>query len=405
MPRLGGVVATSGLFVFAAFAGLTLSKNGTLHFAAARSLASAASPSGSASAANHTDGQSIFRDDALGDEYFWDDTLQLHLAIAGSAHGGVGPGLTPKQALAAGLKVDVDRLDQATVDAIRGGKANLDDPATTLALLKANAVVGVRAFYSGTAAAPTRTPFEQALKLDSATIRKVLHSWGPGKYDAELNQDGKAYRPDGKSAATLIPAAFGLAGVNLHTYTGWGSVTHWNAYVAVTQMHGKGTFFDPRLNDPAKYPIAQRTHFYDVRATPDLVTPKLTSLQVYQLSIEAPTPPAGSFDQTAAARGKALFTGKATCSRCHVEPLFAEPGWPMHKASEIGIDDFQAMRSPDGRYRTTPLRGLFVRTTGGFYHDGRFATLDDVVNHYDQFFKLALSAAQKHDLVEYLKSF
>jgi len=452
MPRFGGgVLAASGLLI-AASACSTLKNDSSAQSADGRSrpsaFAVAAEGNPAATAANHNDGQSVFRDDTFGDEYFWGDTLQLHLAIAGSAHGGVGPGLTPKQALAAGLKVDVDRLDKATVDAIRGGKANLDDPATTLALLKANAVVGVHAYYSGTSMTPTRigitcafchstvndaltkgigsrldaypnrdlnvgaivamaptlTPFEQALKLDSAALRKVLHSWGPGRFDAEVNQDGKAFRPDGKTAATLIPAAFGLAGANLHTYTGWGSMPQWNAYVAVTQMHAKGTYFDPRLNDPAKFPVAQRTHFYDVRSTPDLVTPKLAALQAYQLSIEAPTPPANSYDQAAASRGKILFDGKATCSRCHVPPLFTEPGWPMHKASEIGIDDFQAMRSPDGRYRTTPLKGLFVRAKGGFYHDGRFATLDDVVNHYDGFFKLGLTAEQKHDLVEYLKS-
>jgi mono/diheme cytochrome c family protein len=254
------------------------------------------------------------------------------------------------------------------------------------------------------AMAPRLTPFEQALQLDADAIRKVLRSWGPGKYDAELIHDGKAFRPDGKSGATLLPAAFGLAGVNLHTYTGWGSITHWNAYVAVTQMHGKGRFYDPRLNNAAKFPVAQRTHMFDVRNTPDLVTPKLAALHSYQMSIPAPAAPSNSFDHAAADRGRAVFNGSANCVRCHAPPLFAEPGWPMHTAGEIGIDDFQAKRSPDERYRTTPLKGLFVRAKGGFYHDGRFATLDDVVNHYDQHFKLGLSASQKHDLVEYLKS-
>jgi hypothetical protein len=394
------------------------------------------------------EGRSVFRHETFGDEYFWSDTLQLHLAIAGERHGGVGPGLTPKQALEVGLKVDVDHLPRIVANAIRGGSASLDEVQTTLELLKADAVVGVKAFYDNGGLRPTRigitcalchstvndaltkgignrldgwpnrdlnvgaivalspklTPFEQALQLDAETIRKVLRSWGPGKYDAELIHDGKAFRPDGKSGATLLPAAFGLSGVNLHTYTGWGSVTHWNAYVAVTQMHGKGTFYDPRLNNPSKFPVAQRTHMYDVRNTPDLVTPKLGALHYYQVSIPAPTPPANSFDRTAADRGRALFSGQANCARCHAPPLFVEPGWPMHTAAEIGIDDFQAKRSPDERYRTTPLRGLFVRAKGGFYHDGRFATLDDVVNHYDDHFKLGLSTQQKHDLVEYLKS-
>jgi hypothetical protein len=394
------------------------------------------------------EGKGIFRHDTFGDEYFWGDTLQLHRAIAGERHGGVGPGLTPRQALMLGLKVDVDHVPRIMGQAIRGGSASLDEVQTTLELLKADAVVGVKAFYDSGGLRPTRigitcalchstvndaltkgignrldgwpnrdldvgaiialaprlTPYEQALQLDAETIRKVLRSWGPGRYDAELIHDGKAFRPDGKSAATLLPAAFGLDGVNLHTYTGWGSVTHWNAYVANTQMHGRGTFFDRRLNDAAKYPVAQRTRMYDIRNTPDQVTPKLAALQYYQLSIPAPTPPPNSFDGAAAARGRTLFTGQAKCASCHVPPLFVEPGWPMHTASEIGIDDFQAKRSPDERYRTTPLRGLFVRAKGGFYHDGRFATLDDVVNHYDAHLTLGLTAQQKHDLVEYLKS-
>ena len=394
------------------------------------------------------EGKGIFRHDTFGDEYFWGDTLQLNHAIAGERHGGVGPGLTPRQALQLGLKVDVDHVPRIMAQAIRGGSASLDEVQTTLELLKADAVVGVKAFYDSGGLRPTRigitcalchstvndaltkgignrldgwpnrdldvgaivalaprlTPFEQALRLDAETIRKVLRSWGPGKYDAELIHDGKAFRPDGKSGATLLPAAFGLSGVNLHTYTGWGSITHWNAYVAVTQMHGRGTFFDPRLNDPAKYPVAQRTRMYDVRATPDQVTPKLAALHYYQMSIPAPTPPTNSFDATAAARGQSLFTGQAKCASCHVPPLFVEPGWPMHTAAEIGIDDFQAKRSPDERYRTTPLKGLFVRAKGGFYHDGRFGTLDDVVNHYDAHLKLGLTASQKRDLVEYLKS-
>jgi mono/diheme cytochrome c family protein len=394
------------------------------------------------------EGRNIYRHDTFGDEYFWGDTLQLHRAIAGERHGGVGPGLTPRQALQLGLKVDVDHVPRIMGAAIRGGSASLDEVQTTLELLKADAVVGVKAFYDSGGLRPTRigitcalchstvndaltkgignrldgwpnrdldvgaivalapnlSPFEKALGLDAEAIRKALRSWGPGKYDAELIHDGKAYRPDGKSAATLLPAAFGLAGVNLHTYTGWGSITHWNAYVAVTQMHGRGRFFDPRLNDPAKYPVAQRTRMYDVRATPDQVTPKLAALHYYQMSIPAPTPPANSFDRAAADRGRALFEGQAKCASCHVPPLFVEPGWPMHTAAEIGIDDFQAKRSPDERYRTTPLKGLFVRAKGGFYHDGRFATLDDVVNHYDEHLKLGLTAQQKRDLVEYLKS-
>ncbi len=235
-------------------------------------------------------------------------------------------------------------------------------------------------------------------------MKKALTSWGPGKYDAELLHDGKAFRPDGKTAATLLPAAFGLAGVNSHTWTGWGSVTHWNAYAATTQMRGKGTFYDPRLNDKDRFPIAVKTNDWNIRNDPDLVTVKLPALQFYQLSILAPKPPDGSFDKAAAERGQAVFNGAADCKRCHVPPLFTEPGWPMHTAAEIGIDDFQAQRSPDQRYRTAPLKGLWTHMKGGFYHDGRFATLSEVIDHYNAHLKLGLTAAQGMDLAEYLKS-
>jgi hypothetical protein len=236
-------------------------------------------------------------------------------------------------------------------------------------------------------------------------VRKVLGSWGPGRYDAELVQDGKAFRPDGKSAATLLPAAFGLAGVNLHTYNGWGSVPYWNAYVAVTQMHGKGTFFDPRLNDASQFPVAAKAGFGNVRNAPDLVTGKLAALQFYQLAIPAPAPPAGSFDRKAADRGRLVFERKAKCATCHVSPIFTEPGWAIHTGEEIGIDEFQAGRSPDKKfYRTTPLSGLFARAKGGFYHDGRFADCRAVVDHYDTHFHLDLSEPEKKDLVAYLKS-
>jgi hypothetical protein len=246
-------------------------------------------------------------------------------------------------------------------------------------------------------------PFSDLLGVDDAAVRKVLKSWGAGKYDAELVQDGKTSGPKG-SAATVLPAAFGLAGVNLHTYSGWGSVTYWNAYVANTQMHGKGTFVDSRLAEKDKFPVAAKAGNANLRTKPDLITSKLAALHFYQLAIPAPTPPAGSFDAQAAQRGQAVFEGQAKCATCHVPPLFTEPGWQMHKPEEIGIDDFQADRSPDEQYRTTPLKGLFTRQKGGFYHDGRFPTLDAVVSHYDDHLKLKLTPDQKRDLVEYLKS-
>jgi hypothetical protein len=395
------------------------------------------------------EGRQIFRYDTFGDEAFWGDTLRLHEAVAGSASGGVGPGVSPKTALAVGLKVDADALPPAVVSGIKSGAINLNDPATTLALLQLDAVVGVTGRFSPSkkivslgiqcafchstvddsfapgighrldgwpnrdlnvgaivALSPDLSAVNGFLGVSDATTRTVLASWGPGKFDAELFLDGKAFRPDGKSAATLIPAAFGLTGTNLSTYTGWGSMTYWNAFVAILEMHGKGNFFDPRLDESTQFPVAARARSGHTQAaeSEDQVTAKLGPLHYYQLSIPAPKPPAGSFDVAAAERGDVLFAGKAKCASCHTSPLYTEPGWNMHTPAELGIDDFQANRSPDKRYRTTPLHGLFTRTKGGFYHDGRFPTLLDVVNHYDSFKSLTLSPAEKLDLVEYLKS-
>jgi hypothetical protein len=398
------------------------------------------------------DGKQIFRFDTFGSEDFWGGKVRLHDAIQGSKFGGVGPGVSPKQALDLGLKVDMDAVPKAVAGLIKRGKVDLNDPANTLLLLKANAVVGVTGFFtedgkrlrsvgiqcalchstvddafmSGighrldgwpardlnvgaiVATAPDLSPFTESLRVDTATVKKVLNSWGPGKYDAELNLDGKAFRPDGKPAATLNPAAFGLMGMNGHTWTGgWGTIPYWNAYVANLQMHGKGRFYDARLNDPIKYPVAVRTGAWNKRDAVDQITSKLPALHAYQLSLRAPRAPAGSFDTAAASSGEMLFNGKARCASCHVPPVFTEPGWNTHRAEEIGIDDFQAKRSPEGTYRTMPLRALWNTDKihkGGFYHDGRFATLMDVVNHYDRHFSLGLSGAEKRDLIEYLKS-
>jgi len=395
------------------------------------------------------EGKRIFRYDSFGSEEFWGGSLGLHEAILGEKLGGVGPGVTARQALQLGLKADIAALPKILVEVLKTRAVDLDKVETTLELLRANAVVGVTgvfdkdtkkmtgigiqcalchstvddSFAKGigrrldgwpnrdlnvgaiVASAPTLKPFADLLGVDEATVRRVLMSWGPGRYDAELNHDGKAMRPDGKPATTLMPAAFGLAGVNLHTYSGWGSVTHWNAYVANTQMHGKGTFYDPRMNDPQRFPLAVKSGAWNKRDTPDLITPKLAALHYYQLSIPAPAPPKGSFDAAAASRGKTLFAGKAKCGTCHVPPLYTEPGWPMHTADEIGIDDFQASRSPDKKfYRTTPLNGLFTREKGGFYHDGRFGDLNQVVAHYSRVLRLSLSDGERADLVQFLKS-
>jgi hypothetical protein len=392
-------------------------------------------------------GRHTFRYDTFGDEDFWGGTLKLHQAIEGSANGGVGAGVSPKTALAVGLKVDVDSVPAAIATGIQNGTVSLDDPASTLALLEANAVVGVTGTFDASgkmttigiqcalchstvddsfapgighrldgwanrdlnvgaviALAPDLSAPEALLGVDDPTLRSVLASWGPGKFDAEVFLDGKAFRPGGGDAATLIPPAFGLAGVNLHTWTGWGTVTYWNAFVAVLEMHGHGTFFDPRLDDAQKFPVAAAHRMGHTTTDDDRVTPKLPDLHFYQLALKAPKPPAGSFDAAAAARGDALFSGKANCVSCHTDELYTEPGWNMHKASELGIDDFQASRSPDDAYRTSPLHGLWTHTKGGFYHDGRFATLAAVVDHYDTQFTLGLTAGERSDLVEYLKS-
>jgi hypothetical protein len=384
-------------------------------------------------------GRTIFRYDTFGDEAFWGDTLRLHETVAS---------LTPRDALRLGLKVDSASLPPRLRLQLRRGQVNLDDPATTLALLRLDAVVGVAGRFTPDgntlrsigircalchstvnnslapgigrrldgwanrdlnvgaiiAAAPDLTPFAKLLKVDQPTVRAVLKSWGPGKFDPFLVLDGKAFRPDGKSGSVLIPPAFGLAGVDLTTSTGWGSINYWNAFVGVLEMHGQGDFSDPRIDNPAQYPIGAANGLFDVEHDPDLVTPKLAPLAAYQHAIPAPRPPARSFNARQAVRGRSLFFKKAKCATCHVPPLFTEGGEALHTPAEIGIDDFQANRSPTGKYRTAPLKGLWTHMAGGFYHDGRFATLEEVILHYNGHFKLGLSARETGDLVEYLKS-
>lgn len=416
------------------------------------------------------EGRDIFRFDTFGDQAFWGDQLHLQQSING---------LTPRTALALGLKVDSDALPQSTIEAIKHGKVNLDDPAVTRALIKQKAVVGVVGFFNNgsnmlssvgitcavchstvdnsvapgigrridglanrdlnigaiAATAPNLDPVEDLLnkglpsdkQVDQATVRTVLNSWGAGKFDAELFLDGKAFNPQQTTngvvtgtnvpGATLMPNARGLAGHNLHTWTGgWGTVTYWNAFVAVNEMHGIGTFFDERFDDAAQFPIAAANNLGHVSIDPDhdLVTSKLAPLQFYQLSLPAVQPRPGiDFDPASAKRGDELFSGKANCNSCHREPLWSEPGWNQHTADEMKIDSFEADRSPGHAYQTMNLAGIFIRERGlfmnpadkgRFYHDGRFQTLLDVVNSYDQRFNLGLSDQEKHDLVEYLKS-
>jgi hypothetical protein len=435
-----------GFALFALTVGLSLSMPAA---GAQAKQAAAQKPTGASSAPQMlAEGRRVFRYETFGDEAYWGETLKLHRAIAGEKLGGVGPGVSPKTALSVGLKVDVDSVPAPVAAALKAGKVDLDDPASTMVLLKANAVVGVTGHFDakGTltslgvqcafchstvddsfapgighrldgyanrdlnvgaivSLAPDLSAVTKLLGVDEPTVKKVLASWGPGKFDAELNLDGKAFRPDGKAAATLIPPAYGLAGVNLATWGGgWGTVTYWNAFVANLELSGRGNFLDARLDNAAQYPVAAKARFGHKENKPDMVTAHLGPLHAYQLSLPAPRPKAGSFDPTAASRGQTTFSGKARCATCHVPPLFTEPGWNAHKAAEIGIDDFQSNRSPDKSYRTAPLRGLMAHAKGGFYHDGRFADLAAVVDHYNDFFKLALTDAEKHDLIEYLKS-
>jgi hypothetical protein len=418
------------------------------------------------------EGRDTFRFDTFGDESFWGDTLKLHLAIEGAQLGGIGPGVSPKTALALGLKVDAEALEHGgLLGALMSGRIDLNAPASTLVLLKAKAVVGLTGFFNanGTlksvgiqcslchstvddsvafgigrrldgfanrdldvgkiaAAAPDLSAVATLLGVDQATVRAVLSSWGPGKFDAELFLDGKAFNPQQVtngvitathvSGATLIPNAFGLAGFNQHTWTGaWGSVPYWNAFVATLEMHGKGRFFDPRLNNAAQFPIAAANGFGDlphISPDDDRVTAKLPALHFYQLALPAPTPrPGVDFDVAAAKRGDELFSGKAKCNACHVDPLWTDPGWNLHKPSEVGVDSFQADRAPDHSYKTMNLAGIFVRENGLFmqaankgryYHDGRFKTLLETVDHYDTLLGLGLSGSEKRDVVEYLKS-
>ncbi|MBS1151529.1 MAG: putative lipoprotein [Myxococcaceae bacterium] len=393
------------------------------------------------------EGRNTFRFDTFGDEAFWGKGgLELNRAIAGKGNGGFGVGVSPKTALAAGLKVDALALPADLVTALKAGQVDLDDPKTTIALLKLDAVLGLKGLFEderlvsvgitcalchstvddsfapgigqrrdgwanrdlevGTiiGLAEDLSPVARFLDVDEATVRAVLQSWGPGRFDPQLFLDGKGFRPDGNTAAILIPPAFGLAGVNLSTSTGWGSLPYWNALVAVLEMHGQGNFLDVRLDDPNQFPVAARNQSGHVAVEQDLVSPKLPGLQAYQLSLRAPAAPKGSFDEAAAARGAQLFVTQARCSTCHVAPLFTEPGYNLHRPDEIGVDDFQANRSPEKRYRTTPLRGLWTHPKGGYFHDGRFATLLEVVTHYDQVLDLGLDGAQQQDLVAYLLS-
>ena len=356
-------------------------------------------------------GREIFRYDTFGDEKFWTDTLRMHEVIESA--------VTPEIALSVGLKVDAEAIPPSVQAAIAAGQVDLKSPATTLALIKMNAVVGVKGTVQtidgkerltrvGITCALCHSTVDNSFakgigkRLDghanvdlnpgaivalspalTSAQKAVYNSWGPGLYDPRYNIDGK-------NTPIVIPPAYGLQGVDMETFTGEGPVSYWNAYVAVTQMHGQGNFRDTRLG-------------IDIRQEPDLVTPKLDALRDYQLSLAAPTPPAGSFDAAAATRGRAVFRGVAKCSSCHTGAILSDiNSGKLHPASETGMDGAYAMRTSQKAYRTTPLRGLLQHPP--YFHDGSAETLADVVSHYDRVRNLGLTAAQRADLVEYLKS-
>jgi hypothetical protein len=446
--RFGAVLLVGGALVYLTFVVFY----GTV---SALSATSAKQPPGAVADARNAEnnramflrGRRIFRFDTFGDQAFWGGQLQLHRAIAGTRNGGVGPGVSPKTALTVGLKVDASAIPKNVAAAIKAGKVNLNDPKVTLSLLKLNAVVGLKGFFNSggrltsmgitcalchstvddsfapgigrrldgwpnrdlnvgaiIALAPNKKPITDLLGVDVETVNKVLASWGPGRFDAALFLDGKAFRPDGSTAANLIPPAFGLAGVNLATNTGWGTVTYWNAFVANLEMHGRGNFTDERLDNAGQFPVAAKNRFGHTRSRPDLITPKLPALHFYQLAIPAPKPPRGTFNAAAARRGRAVFNGKGRCQGCHMQPKGTQPGWNLTAPDDICTDTFAASRSPTFRYRTPPLEGMFARSKRGFYHDGRYPTLTAVVEHYQQCHKLNLSGREKRDLVQYLRS-
>ena len=347
-------------------------------------------------------GQNVFRYDTFGDEQKWTDQLRMHEVVASS--------VSPLTALAVGLKVDADALPPGVLET-----ADLDSPATTVALLSLDAVVGLKGKVDdagnlvelGITCALCHSTVDDSVApgighrldgwpntdLDPGLIislspaltdaqRAVYSSWGPGFYDPRYNIDGI-------NAPVVIPPAYGLAGVPLETFTGDGPVSYWNAYVAITQMGGKGDFSDPRLG-------------ISIDVKKDLVTPKLPALFAYQMSLAAPAAPEGSFDPAAAARGREVFEGQGRCASCHTGSTYTDAGTTLHDASETQMDPLYATRSATGQYRTTPLRGLWQHAP--YFHDGSAATLTEVVEHYQAALDLGLSDAQKGDLAEFLQS-
>ena len=359
-------------------------------------------------------GKTIFRFDTFGDETFWTDSLRLHEVIRTS--------VTPRAALGLGIKVDADALPPEVKAGILNGSISLDLPATTVALLRLNAVVGVigqvdasntltrvgltcafchstvdNSFLPGVGSRldgwPNRTlDVGKIVTLSTSPLltpaaRAVYNSWGPGMYDPRFNIDGQ-------NIPVVIPPAFGLRHVAREIYTGDDVVSYWNAYVAITQMHGHGHFVDPRIG-------------VDKNNPPDLVSSKLEPLRAYQFSLETPEAIPGTFNAAAAQRGKQVFNGVAKCQQCHLGDALTDVNANrLHAGEEVGQDPAYAQRSVTKLYRTTPLRGLWhpPQLVGPYFHDGNATSLEAVVDHYVRVFGLTLTSQQRSDLVEYLKT-
>jgi mono/diheme cytochrome c family protein len=366
-------------------------------------------------AALEAQGRQVFRFETFGDEAFWTDTLKMNEVI--------GQAVDPVTALSVGLKVDAQALPPAVVAGIRDGSVDLKSPATTVALIKLDAVVGVKGTVEtvngkdvltrvGVTCALCHSTVDDSFaagigkRLDGwpnrdldpgaiialspavpAAAKAVYNTWGKGKYDPRFNLDGLS-RP------AVIPPAYGLQGIHKITFTGDGDdIAYWNRYVAVTQMGGRGTFTEPRLNLSV------------TNGTVDLVTDKLPSLQAYQLTLQPPAPPPGSFDAAAAARGKMVFEGNGRCVTCHAGASFTDANATLHPPADSMAEPespSHAARSATKAYRTSPLRGVWQHAP--YFHDGSAATLEDVANRYNQRRALGLDAQEIADLAQYLKS-
>lgn len=359
-------------------------------------------------------GRQIFRFETFGDQAFWTDKLRMNEALAT---------VDPTTALSVGLKVDADALPAAVVKGIQDGTIDLKAPATTLALLKLDAVVGVRGTVEtvngkdqltrvGITCALCHSTVDNSFapgigkRLDGwpntdlnpgaiialspalpAATKATYSSWGKGKYDPRFNLDGQ-------SKPVVIPPAYGLQGIHKITLTGDGDeIAYWNRYVAVTQMGGQGSFTEPRLNVSV------------TNGTVDLVTDKLPALQAYQLTLTAPPPPTGSFDPVAAARGEAVFNGPGRCASCHSGPSFTDANQTLHGPAASMVEPetpSYAARSATKQYRTTPLRGVWQHAP--YFHDGSAPTLEAVAQRYNEKQGLGLTPQQIADLAQYLKS-